>query len=261
MSKKLYWGLTTLIILIGTGVFLYVKADQKHTVDAHIAAAEELIIDGNYYEALFALKPLLMSDEKSETQEKALWIAHQLGEKITEIFLASGGNVPRIRSEKAIPINQLGATIYYADMRGMWYYDKGFLQRLIDEYPNSPKRPIAEYYLIYNERGIPRCGNYDEALKRLHAYVEKYEKTGRPEVYKAYLGIAHINHGFWWKLTYSATEKDKQRAAMHKAEALKYYALYHINPHGLPDDESYERLKKNEEYGWHFIISEDEGGC
>ncbi len=103
MSKKLYWGLTTLIILIGTGVFLYVKADQKHTVDAHIAAAEELIIDGNYYEALFALKPLLMSDEKSETQEKALWIAHQLGEKITEIFLASGGNVPRIRSEKSHP--------------------------------------------------------------------------------------------------------------------------------------------------------------
>ena len=105
---------------------------------------------------------------------------------------------------------------------------------------------------------------------KLCDYINKYEKTGRVEVYKAYLDIAHLHHGLWAVLTYpdepgpgggmgegytsADPEKDKKRAAAHKAEALKYYALYHLNPHRLPNDEGYERLKKNEAFGWYFIV-------
>ena len=39
---------------------------------------EKLITEGDYYDAILALKPLLTSDRKSEAQEEALWLAHTL---------------------------------------------------------------------------------------------------------------------------------------------------------------------------------------
>jgi len=290
MSKKLYWGLATLIILIGTGVFLYAKAEQNHTVDAHIAAAEKLITDGDYYEALLALEPLLTSKVKSETQEKALWIAHQLGEKVTKMVVAecdeirsavmkkTGNNIlagdarSQLYSEKVNPINQLGANILSNEMVGT-FYDKGFLRQLIDKYPDSPKRPFAEYHLIYNGWGSPGIEDtiegLNELLNVLYTYVEKYEKTGRAEVYMVYRDLAHINHGIWAMLTFpdhpdinfnvvssGDPEKDKQNAVKYKAEALKYYALYQLNPYGLPNEtENLQHLKNNDAFGIFFIGS------
>ncbi len=40
--------------------------------------AETLMADGKFYEALFALEPLLTTDEKSVDQEEALWLANAL---------------------------------------------------------------------------------------------------------------------------------------------------------------------------------------
>lgn len=40
--------------------------------------AEILMTDGKFYEALFALEPLLTTDEKSADQEEALWLANAL---------------------------------------------------------------------------------------------------------------------------------------------------------------------------------------
>ncbi|MDE0484638.1 MAG: hypothetical protein OXI67_18835 [Candidatus Poribacteria bacterium] len=286
MIKKIYWGLAPLMILIGTGVFLYVKAEQKNTVDAHIAAAEKLIIDGDYYEALLALEPLLTSKVKSETQEKALWIAHQLGEKVTKMVVAecdeirsevmkrTGNNIlagdarSQLYSEKVNPINQLGANILSNEMGT--FYDKGFLRQLIDKYPDSPKRPFAEYHLFYSLESAQIEDSLEgvyEYLDVLHTYVEKYEKTGRAEVYMAYRDFAHINHGIWAMLTFpddpgidfnvvssGDPEKDKQSAARHKAEALKYYALYQINPYGLPNEtENFQHLKNNDAFGVFFL--------
>ena len=103
----------------------------------------------------------------------------------------------------------------------------------------------------------------------------------------AYLDLAHIHHGIWAALTFPKEsdaavrhnafgydgdycfqnpEKEKAVAAAHKAEALKYYARFHLNPHGLQDnydgyevygfkDETgYELLKKNTIFGWQFIV-------
>ena len=275
-----------LILLLICATFTLRHLQSETDALTPLEKAEKLIITGNYYKALLVLKPLLISDEKSEAQEQALWIAHQLGDKVTGIIdseasaiyrhmIDEGNDIVSARQaedktymEKVNPINEFGADIVDCEMAGR-YYDKGFLQRLIDKYPNSPKRPIAEYHLIYNGWGMPEDGDVDKALKVLYAYVEKYEKTGRFEVYKAYLDIAQFHHGLWAALTYpdepgpggnmgdgitsEDPEKDKKRAAAHKAEALKYYALYHINPYGLPYDDSYDRLKKNEAFGWHFI--------
>lgn len=268
MSKKLYWGLAPLIILIGTGVFLYVKAEQKNTVDAHIAAAEKLITDGDYYEAILALEPLLTSKVKSDTQEEALWIAHVVTLN-WEKAIIENSLWGKDTNEQISIINNLGADFDNIEIN--FGYRCGFLQQLIDRYPESTRRPIAEYYLIQKNYPVPMCvpGGGD-ILEELYAYVDKYEKTGRFEVYMAYLDIAHIQHGLWAVLTYPdepsaggrmgegfATddpEQDKKDAAVYKAEALKYYQKYHFNPHGLPGDDSYERLKKNEAFGWYFIV-------
>ena len=40
--------------------------------------AEALMADGKFYEALFALEPLLTAEEKSADQEEALWLANAL---------------------------------------------------------------------------------------------------------------------------------------------------------------------------------------
>ena len=259
MSKKLYWGLAALVIFIGTGVFFYVKAEQRYTVDTHIAAAEKLITDGNYYEAILALKPLLINDETSQHQEDALWLAHTLTLNWEQA----------ITDEQISIINNFGADFDNIEIN--FGYRCGFLQQLIDRYPESARRPIAEYYLIQKNYPVPMClTGEDDILEKLQAYVDRYEKTGRYEVYMAYLDIAHIHHGLWAVLTYpeetgpggcmgdgytsADPEQDKKRAAAHKAEALKYYQKYHFNPHGLPDDDSYERLKKNEAFGWYFIV-------
>lgn len=268
MRNKMIWGLATLIILIVTGVFLSIKAEQKHTVDAHIAAAEKLITEGTYYEAILALKPLLINDKKSQSQEDALWLAHTLTLKWEQSILEDDSFVEAI-NEKIETLNQLGAVFDNIEIN--FGYRCGFLQQLIDRYPESARRPIAEYYLIQKNYPAPICvpgeGNI---LEELYAYVDKYKKTGRFEVYMACLDIAHIHHGLWAVLTYpdepsaggsmgqgytsEDPEQDKKRAAAYKAEALKYYQKYHCNPHGLPDDDSYERLKKNEAFGWYFIV-------
>ena len=244
--------------LLLIGATFTVKYLQSETdTQSPLAKAEELITTENYYKAILALKPLLTSNEKSEAQEQALWLAHQLVGKISySVF----------QDEKCREsLNELGVNLYYSEMGAEYFYYMSFLNRLLEAYPNSPKRPIIEYLSISDGRGAP---NEEVAIEALHAYVDKYEKTGRYEVYRAYLDIAHLHHGIWAAITYpdeptihpevnyasDDPEEDKQRAAAHRAEALKYYALYHLNPYGLPNDESYEHLKKNEPSGWGYLF-------
>ena len=174
-----------LILLLTCATFTLRHLQSDMDVKAPITKSYKLIEAGNYYDALLVLKPLLTSDQNSDAQEDALWLAHQLGEKIIDIIdselqssikqMVKEGNTdsPQQIETKAFmdrvkPLNELGARIYdYAEMRGR-HYDKGFLQRLIDEYPNTLKRPFAEYELIFTGEGIPRSGvaedTVDEAL-------------------------------------------------------------------------------------------------
>ncbi len=276
-----------LILLLICVTFTLKQLQSDVDVQTPIKKSHELIEAGKYYDALLALKPLLTSDQKSEAQEDALWLAHQLGDKVTGMIdselqanyhrMAKAGKTDLARQAekktfkaKVKPLNELGARIYdYAEMQDR-HYDKGFLQRLIDEYPKTLKRPFAEYELIFTGEGIPRSGFAEDTLKTLYDYISKYEKTGRVEVYRAYLDLAHLHHGLWAVLTYpdepgpsggmgagytsDDPEEDKKRAAEHRSEAIKYYALYHLNPHRLPADESYQRLKNNEEFGWFYVV-------
>ena len=255
-------------------------------IDTAVAEAEKLILSEKYYEAILALETFLMSKEKSKAQEEALWLAHQLSEKVVEKVEEERHELHQRRSEyqtqaeqesmtevktvwwdatseKMRVLNRLGADAgYWADPISSFYYNEGFLQQLIDRYPESPKRAVAEYYLIFDWLGSPRPETLSLTLSALHAYIEKYEKTGRAEVYKAYLDIAHIHHGLWAVMTFegrdggmaSRLKDDTKSAEAHKTEALKYYLKYHLNPHGLPEDEGYELLKNEEEFGWSYII-------
>ena len=291
MFLQKHWiGLSVLLVVI-CGVIFELRSEMD--VKSPLAEAEKLILAEKYYEAILALEPLLVNEAKSEAQEEALWLAHQLAKK-WEPVIQKGYWLSETKAEtefwqkaKAESTPRLDVLVggdFWA--RAIYYfgYDYGFLQRLVSEYPNTPKRPIAEYYLI--RKGAVVLGYDAETIQAYHGYIEKYEKTGRAEVYMAYLDLAHIHHGIWAALTfpkesdagmwdgfgyegdYSAEdpEKEKATAAAHKAEALKYYARFHINPHGLRDnynyyefygfnDETgYELLKKNAIFGWQFIL-------
>lgn len=279
------WTFLILILSIATVVSLNLHSENE--TETPIDKSEKLIIKGDYEGAIFALKPLLTSDEKSEAQEQALWLAHQLTDKVrmkiddyswdwtlpnkTEKDKLKReeirDNWRKEREETVKKVNELGQLInlenvlHYFEPGNCYSYANFFLQQLIERYPNSHKRPVAEYHLIFGGFGIPKSLCLDTTLKQLHTYVDKYEKTGSVEVYKAYLEIARIHHGTWAALLtpdYGGEaerlsiedegdrEKYKQHAEHHRTEALKYYALYHINPHGLTDVPSHQRLKKNE---------------
>lgn len=258
-----------LFLLLMSILFLRSHIDAQ----TGITEAEKLITEGDYYAALLALEPLLISEEKSEAQEEALWLAHQLGEKVAEkIREASGWMGPLQRTqeeltEKIRTLNKLGAGFSNSPFDALYYYyDAGFLQQLIDHYPKTPKRAVAEYHLIFRNGAFR--DSLSSTLKALYAYIQKYEKTGQVQVYKAYLDIAHIHHGLWAVETFDDwdegmplsldPEDDTKSAEAHKAEAEKYYLKYYLNPHGLPEDEGYERLKNEERFGGDYILGD---GC
>ena len=278
-------------LFLGVSVLLIFSISEPLANDTPrrtpLAAAENLIREGAYYQAILALEPLLMRQEKSDAQQEALWLAHQLAKKCVPVMQKEYGysetSFEVKTSEKTRRLDQMVGGKFWDFAMYFYDYGYGFLQRLIDEYPNTPKRPLAEYYLIQKGAVVP---GYDaETIQAYHAYIQTYEKTGRAEVYMAYLDLAHIHHGIWAALTfpdesdagmwdgfgyggdYSSQdpEKEKATAAAHKAEALKYYARFHINPHGLrdnydcefygfKDETGYELLKNNAIFGWQFIL-------
>lgn len=277
-------GLFTVVMLVmiwGLNFDVRSDIDAETTADPFIAKAEKLISTEKYYEAILALEPLLMSNEKSEAQEEALWLAHQLAKKYEPVIQngywhskteAETEFWQKAKAENTRRLDVLVGGNFWAGAMYYFGYDYGFLQRLIDEYPDTPKRPSAEYYLI--RKGKVVLGYDAGTIQAYHAYIEKYEKTGRAEVYMAYRDLAHIHHGIWAALTfpdksdagmwdgfgyegyYSSEdpEKEKATAAAHKAKAEKYYLRYHLNPFGLPEEDSFQRLKNNEAFGWQFIL-------
>lgn len=239
-----------------------------------LVAAEKHIITENYYEAILALKPLLMRDTKSKEREEALWLAHTLMIKWEKNVIENELG-KQDTNQKISILNKLGANFDNVEIN--WGYRYGFLHRLKESYPNTLKQPIVEYALIQSGYPVPR--DIEASLSALHAYIEKYEKTARAEVYKVYLDIAHIHHGLWAAITFSDhpyvgmfdpfgtgdPEKDKKLADSHREIALKYYAKFYINPHGLTDsvdyefydfndENGYQLLKRKAEFGWSFIL-------
>lgn len=252
-------------------------------VQKTLEKTEVLIAESKFYEAMMALEPLLMTDQKSKDQEEALWYANMLCEELVSTLTTnyhneqantSSDSAP-MKREKVKNLNRLGADIYYdgGELSSESYlYGYGYLKRFIENYPNSPRIPIAEYYLIRSEyfgwSGDTLTGDADEALKALHTYANKYAKNGFPEVYKAYLDIAHINHGRWAILTYPEeffgpmdglpSGEDLTRAAVCKANALKYYAKFIANKY-YPDlkksaRKHYIDLIQNKKSGLFFIF-------
>ena len=276
MSLRIHriFAVLMLVVIGGLSFYMHSGTDAETTIANPLAEAEKRVSTEKYYEAILALEPLLISDEKSKAQEEALWLAHTLLVKWENLITRSDTWDKDINA-KIATLNELGAN--FANIEINFGYRYGFLQRLIAAYPNSPKQPIAEYALI--QSGYPTPLHRDKPLSALHGYIEKYKETGRAEVYLAYLDIAHIHHGFWAACTFpdhdevamfveggsEDPEKDKKLAASHKEKALKYYAKFYLNPYGLQDkfdyafygfkDETgYELLKKNAIFGWQFIF-------
>ncbi len=274
MFLRKIWIPVTLLLVVSCVIFLgyRIETDAETTPANPFAAAEKRIATENYFEAILALKPLLMSDTKSKEQEEALWLAHTLSVKWEKQIYDS---LVKDEDQKIVILNQLGANFDNIEINFGYRY--GFLHRLIETYPNTEKQPFAEYALI--QSGYPVPQDLVKALAALHAYIEKYEKTGRAEVYNAYLDIAHIHHGLWAAVTFSDhpavqmygqfgsgdPEKDKKTADSYKEIALKYYAKFYINPYGITDNIDYESydvkdgtgyqlLKRNAEFGWFYIF-------
>ncbi len=276
MFLRNIWISVTIFLVVSCAVCLSFRSetDAETTSASPLVAAEKLITTENYYKAILALKPLLMSDTKSKEQEEAFWLAHTLSIK-WEKEIIENEFWEKDTDQKIGTLNQLGADFDNIEINFGYRY--GFLQRLISDYPNTMKQPIVEYALIQSGYPVPR--DIDETLSALHAYIEKYEKTGRAEVYRAYLDIAHIHHGLWAAITFydhpyvgmfarigsGDPEKDKKLADSHREIALKYYAKFYINPHGLidnfdyefydfKDETGYQLLKRKAEFGWDFIF-------
>ena len=258
---------------------------------SRLEKAETLMTDGKFYEALFALEPLLTTDKKSADQEEALWLANALCKTwvSTDDFYKKwekekqANNKPEFKYsdgfmgwDKVITLNQWGAKIVYEHFNARAEYAYGFLERLVTRYPKSSWRPAAEYYLIkhgYNEREP-----VEKSLNAHYDYIKKYAKSGLTEVYMAYLYIAHVNDNLWQALkslgesehyigfTSGNTQKDKADAQRHKAEALKYYAKFIVSVGGYSygsgfSDElretlkRFEDLKQNKESNeWYIIL-------
>ncbi len=287
MSLRNTWIPITIFLV----VICVVRPDLRSEMDAETAsespfvAAKKLIITENYYEAILVLQPLLMSETKSTEQEEALWLAHTL-----LVNLERNGVWGKDIDQKIKILNKLGAQFVNGEIHFGYRY--GFLHRLIETYPDTSKQPIIEYALIQSGYPVPQ-DMFDEVghflteksepakgtLSALHAYIKKYEKTGRAEVYRAYLDIAHIHHGLWAAITFSDhpyvgmfakfgtgdPKKDKKLADSHREIALEYYAKFYINPHGLTDtfdykffdfkdENGYQLLKRRAEFGWDFIL-------
>ena len=267
-------GTIFLVVICLTRPGFRSETDAQTTSVNPLVAAEKHIITENYYEAILALKPLLMHDTKSKEQEDALWLAHTLMIK-WEKEIIENELFGQDTNQKIGILNKLGANFDNVEIN--WGYRYGFLHRLKESYPNTLKQPIVEYALIQSGYPVPR--DIEASLSALHAYIKKYEKTARAEVYKAYLDIAHIHHGLWAAITFSDhdyvgmfdpfgtgdPEKDKKLADSHREIALKYYAKFYINPHGLTDsfnyefydfndENGYQLLKRKAEFGWDFIF-------
>ena len=257
--------------------------------ESPLEKTEALMVDGEFYEALFALEPLLTTDEKSVDQEEALWLANALcktwvdsddfekkwQEDIQakkEADLAYSDSF--MRWDKIIFLNQWGAGIEYEHFNARPDYQYGFLKRLVTLYPDSSWRPAAEYYLIedgYNEREP-----VEQSLNAHYDYIKKYAKSGLTEVYMAYLRIAHVNDNLWQALNAPGTEfndwftsgdpeTDKADAVKHKAEALRYYAKFIVSVSGYSYNggfssqyreavKRFEDLKQDKEWNNWYII-------
>ena len=254
--------------------------------------AETLMTDGKFYEALFALEPLLTTDEKSVDQEEALWLANALCKTwvYSDDFEKKWKEDIQAKKEAGLPysnwfmewnkvttLNQWGARIEYNHFDASADYQYGFLNRLMMLYPNSSWRPAAEYYLI--ERGYNDREPVERSLDAHYAYIKKYAKSGLTEVYIAYLRIAHIHDNLWQILkTPRGTpndlsigfisgdpEKDNEDAMNHKAEALKYYAKFIVSVGGYSYNggfsdqyqtaiRRFEDLKQDKEWGSWIIL-------
>lgn len=220
-----------------------------------LTTSESLMTQGDFYEALVVLQPLLTANQKSYSQEQALWRANALCETLVRDGILTRefekvhkiGHTDRRRDEdylkweKIVTLNKWGAHIGFNHLGGIYDYHYGFLKRLVELYPDSKRRSAAEYYLIqrrYNDLEV-----VEKWLNELYSYVSKNADSGLGELYMAYLDIAHINDNLWQLLTYpdgiynvpfssGDPALDKERAARYKAEALKYYAKVIISGYG-----------------------------
>ena len=280
MARRMF---VTISICLVSVVLAFGEAESP------LEKAEVLMTDGKFYEALFALEPLLTTDEKSVEQEEALWLANALcktwvhSDNFNKRWEKEkqANNKPEFKYsngfmqwDKVITLNQWGARIVYEHFNARAEYAYGFLDRLVTLYPDSSWRPAAEYYLIedgYNERE-----SVVKSLNAYYAYIKKYAKSGLTEIYMAYLHIAHVNDNLWQALkspkgefydwfTSGDPETDKADAAKHKREAGRYYAKFIVSVseyghHGGFSNQyravvkRFEDLKQDKEWHNWFII-------
>ncbi len=213
-----------------------------------LSEARALVYEDQFIEAYLALEPLLTTDEQSEAQEEALWLADRLCAYVTtsdhlysrfdaetpdDVTWDSGRAVALQAWGFIAELNSLGADFEWDHFGGGYEYRHAFARRLVALYPESRHAAAASYYAIrpgYNDRE-----NVERWVADLEGYLARYGDSNTIEAARARHTLAGIYDDLWQLLTHrydSAEareyttddgEADARRAHEYRILALRLY--------------------------------------
>ncbi len=197
-----------------------------------------LMSGASYYAAVVALEPLLLGQEKSDAQQEAYFLADKACMVMTTEYeyllilefeklhgLSTGKDM---EWAKIKTLNRLGAGITWSHMGGTYDYQRAFLRKLVERYPDGSYAPAARFYVI--RPGVNDENEVQRELRELRAYIKNYPDLKEKDL--ARLKIARIYDNLWELLfegppgrVFSSgdREKDLKRAADSRMKALAIY--------------------------------------
>lgn len=197
-----------------------------------------LMAGASYYAAVVALDPLLLGQEKSDAQQEAYFLADKACVVMTTEYeyllilefeklhgLSTGKDM---EWEKIKTLNRLGAGITWSHMGGAYDYQRAFLRKLVERYPEGSYAPAARFYII--RPGVNDEKEVQRELRELRAYIKKYPDLREKDL--ARLKTARIYDNLWELLfegppgrVFSSGDrkKDLKRAADSRLKALAIY--------------------------------------
>ena len=195
-------------------IFLAVSAFDVRAAEDALSDALTLIYDDRPIDAYLSLEPLLLSEERHETHEAALWLAdrlcayiprtHHLYTRLEPETPLDG--TPEARADYRLQetafiaeLNRLGADFAWNHLGGDWEYTHAFARRLVELYPEGRHSGAAAYYAIrpgYNVRE-----NVDRYVAELEEYLARYGDRGTVEAGYARSTLARLYDNLWQVLT------------------------------------------------------------
>jgi hypothetical protein len=248
------------VALMLTAVFAIGGVGDAPSPPDPLSDAHALVYEDRFIDAYLALDPLLLSDQRSDEQEEALWLAERLCAAIaaqvrlpTRYEAEHGppreGHQARRRWQKALidselvgQLNALGAAFQWDELAGGFRYGHAFARQLLAKYPKAKRRQAAEYYAI--RPGYNRRERVDVWMAELADYVARYGDSGTLEITLARRSLAGIYGNLWQLLTHERAineaapfvtddaEADARRAEKYRQLALRLHADYLLSSAG-----------------------------